>query len=176
MRDFAKQLITTAAVAAGLAEAAVMDKPNKENITLPDKRLQIEYLSEALVRKPKHIARSDGPADAECPCRIIREQVYETELSVAAEVKSDDENWLAEFVPAFLLALPGKTSNDNGDLVRIEAFKAVRGGFGTRTVEVFTRRSNVLHLRFTGMICRDRTVALIADVNVKDNITYKEEL
>ncbi|WP_321495629.1 hypothetical protein [uncultured Desulfobacter sp.] len=175
MRSFAKQVITSAAVAAGLTEAAVMDKPDKETVLLPEKRIQLSYLDEGLERKPRHVARMDGPEDAEHPYRVIRSRLYKTRLTVQAEVKSDDEEWLESFVKAFLLALPGKTQNDDADLVTIKVFKAVRSGFGTRTVEVFTKRANALHIRFTGMICTTRQAPLITDINLTDNLDYKEE-
>lgn len=174
MKSFAKATIITAAVSAGLDGSAVMDKPDKENITLPGKRLQLTYLDGTLERQSRHVSRHPGPQDAEHPCRVVRSRVYRERLIVQADIKSDDEDWLEAFVTAFVLALPGKIANTVGDLVVIEAIKAVRSGFGSRTVEVFKKRSCALHLRFTGMICADRQIPLITDINLIDKLKYKE--
>lgn len=174
MRAFAKQTITTAAVAAGLAEAAVIDKPDKETILLPQKRIQLEYMPETLSRKFRRISRS---ASAENPDthRTLRSRKYKNVLTVRADIRADDETWLATFTKTLLLNLPHKTANDDGDLVEIEAFQAVRGGFGTRTVEAFVKRSQALHINFTGMLCEDEEVPLITDVNLVDGVSMGPE-
>jgi hypothetical protein len=170
MRSFAKQTIITAAVAAGLPEAAVMDKPDKETILLPAKRIQLEYLPETLARRFRRIKRS-ASIDNPDTHRTLRARLYETVLTVRADIRGDDETWLAAFAKDLLLQLPRKTANDTGDLVEIEAFKAERGGFGTRMVEAFIKRSVALHINFTGMVCADEEVPLITDVNLVDGVT-----
>jgi len=173
MRSFVKDIITQAAVIAGLDEACVMDKPNKETVMLPEKRIQLEYLSQSLERKFKRVARA---ASTQSPNthRTIRARIYKTDLIVRAEVKSNDEAWLETFVNTFLVELPHKVATPENDLVIVEATRAVRGGFGKRTVEVFKKRSNALHITFKGMICKDREVPLITDVNIKDGTEYQE--
>lgn len=173
MRSFAKEIITAAAVRAGLDEAAVMDKPDKESITLPEKRIQLEYLDQPFRRSFRKLARRPS-STAPDRYRTIRNRLYRTTLTVRAEVKSNDEIWLETFVEALLLELPRKTATPDNDLVVISAARAVRGGFGTRAVEVFKKRSNALHITFDGMICKDSDVPLITDVNLTDNMTYKE--
>lgn len=174
MRSFIKQVIIDTAVRAGISRDAVMDQPEKENITLPGKRLQLEYMSQGLDYSPAMVARgasTNNPATH----RTLRKRLYKTDFLVRAEVKSDDETWLEGFVLKFLAELPRKIADPDNNLVVIEANKAVRKGFGARTVEVFKKRSNALHIRFKGIICKDRDVPLIPDVNIKDNTTYKEQ-
>jgi len=173
MRSFAKDIITQAAVAAGLDQAAVMDKPDKETILLPEKRIQLEYLPQGLERSFKRVARATTPKK-EKTHRTIRARIYKTDLTVRAEIKSNDEDWLETFVNTFLVELPHKVATPENDLVTVEATRAVRGGFGKRTVEVFKKRSNALHITFKGMICKDREVPLITDVNIKDGTEYQE--
>ena len=173
MRSFAKDIITQTAVTAGLAETSVMDKPDKETILLPEKRIQLEYLDQTFERAFKRVARMASLENPDTH-RTIRAMVYKTDLIVRAEIKSNDENWLEEFVGKFLLALPYKTAAPDNNLVAIRVSRAIRGGFGKRTVEVFKKRSNALHIIFAGMICQDTERALITDVNIKDGTKYNE--
>jgi hypothetical protein len=172
MRSFAKNIITQAAVTAGLDSVAVMDKPKKETVMLPEKRVQLEYLSQGLERSFKRVVRSTSTESPETH-RTIRARIYKTDLIVRAEVKSNDEAWLETFVNKLLVELPHKVAGSENDLIIIEATRAVRGGFGTRTVEVFKKRSNALHITFKGMICKDNEVPLITDVNIKDGTEYQ---
>lgn len=87
---------------------------------------------------------------------------------------SDDEDWLENFIKAFLLALPSKVADADNNLVTIRASRAVRKGFETKMVEVFKRRSNAIYINFVGMLCSDEDVPLITDVNIKDGVDYKE--
>ncbi|NDY73982.1 hypothetical protein DO021_19625 [Desulfobacter hydrogenophilus] len=164
MRTFAKTVITEAAVRAGLPETAVMDQPDRETLLLPEKRLQLGYLTQLFARKPRRIARM---ASTENPgtYRTLREAVYETTLTIRADVRSDDEAWLESFVGSLLMELPYKIANADNNLVRVQAVRAVRGGFASKTVEVFTKRANALHITFTGLVCRDSEVPLIKEVN-----------
>lgn len=157
---------------AGLPESAVMDKPEKETLLLPKKRLQLDYLPQSFARKPRYIARM-ASTDNPDTYRTLRSRVYETTLTVRAEVVADDENWLETFVSDLLMELPYKVANDANDLVRVAAVRSVLGGFASKMVEVFVKRANALHITFTGLVCRDVEVPLITDVNVKDNVTYQ---
>ncbi len=170
MRAFAKQTITDAAVRAGLAAAAVMDKPDRETLLLPEQRMQLDYLPQDITRRFRRIHRSASEDNPDTH-RTIRSRLYRSVLVVMAGIKWDRESGLDRFVLDFLLELPRKAANNDNDLVVIEAFKAVRGGFGSRMVEGFTRRSCAVHINFTGMVCRDEEIPLITDVNLVDGVT-----
>jgi hypothetical protein len=178
MRALAKQIITDAAVSAGMAAESVMDKPEKQNILLPMPRLELEYMPEELGRRYARIAKRDKePALPDDPVthRIVRSRLYRRELTVRATIRSDDETWLAQFVDDFIVALPVKTADGDNNLVTVMAARAVRGGFGYRMVEAFVKRSNAVHIVFAGMIAKDEEIPLIRDVNLKDNVGYKTE-
>ena len=174
MRSLARQIITTAAITAGIVETSVMDKPDKQNLLLPTPRMELEYMPEDYKRTFQKIAKfDDPPADPEDPAthRVIRSRIYRNTLTVRAEVRCDDEDWLETFVKAFILAMPHKTADSGNNLVTIQTTRAVRAGFGYKMVEVFKKRSNTLHITFTGMLCRDDQLPLIRDVNIIDGVS-----
>ncbi len=171
MRSFAKRIITETAVSSGLDAGAVMDRPEKETVLLPEKRIQLDYLDEKFERKFKLMARTQSE-DFPDTHRVIRSRLFTTDLIVRADVKANDEAWLETFVNTFLVKLPYKVAGPENDLVIVQAVRAVRSGFDTRMVEVFKKRSNALHITFKGMICKNVQVPLITDVNVKDGVQY----
>lgn len=171
MRELAKRIITDAAVAAGIDADSVMDAPDKQTVLLPTPRLELEYLSEDLTRSYRRIAKfvsTDNPATH----RTIRTRRYTRRLSVRATVRTDDESALETCAVRIIAALPGKTADDGGNLVTVTATKAVRGGFGHRTVEAMVKRSCALHITVEGMICSDEELPLITGVTLVDGVTY----
>jgi len=172
MRTLAETVITEAAVAAGIPVSAVMDKPDKETVLLPSRRLQLEFLPASLRPASRMVAKFPTASHPETH-RTVRRQAYERTFLVRAEIVSDDESWLEDAVLQFLSALPRRVADGSGNLVTVEALKAELGGFGGKLVEVFTRRRTAIHIQFTGMICRDRDVELIREVNLVDNVSAK---
>lgn len=171
MRTLAESLIAAAAVAAGFAAEAVMDKPERENAALlPGKRVQFEFLPATLRRSPRRVAKFASVANPDTH-RTVRTRVYERAVLLRVELVSDDEAWLEAAALAFLAALPGRVADGDDNPVTIRATKAELTGFESRTVEVFKRRGCVVHMEFTGMVCRDREVPLIRDVNLVDNLS-----
>jgi len=173
MRSLAEQIIRDAAVAAGLPAERVGRKPEREDKLAKSPRLETEFLPEGLERDFGKVARFPAPSQEETH-ETIRARIYTRRLDVRAEVIAEDEEWLADFVPAFLLALPARTADADNNLVRVEAYRATLGGFNRKTVEVFRRRAAALHLRFSGMLCRDETLPLIREINIKDGLTVQE--
>ncbi|MFH2064983.1 MAG: hypothetical protein ABIK15_07290 [Pseudomonadota bacterium] len=180
MRAFARQIITAAAVTAGMDADSIMDKPDKQNLLLPTPRMELEYMPEDYKRTFRKIVKfndpppaPEDPEDPEEPVtqRVIRSRIYENTLTVRAEVRTDDEAWLEAFVKDFILDMPHKTADSDNNLVTIKTVRAVRGGFGSKLVEVFKKRSNAIHITFTGMLCRDDLIPLIRDVNIIDGVT-----
>ena len=261
MRAFAKEIITAAAVTAGMDVDSIMDKPDKQNLLLPTPRLELEYMPEDYKRSFRRIAKACYPAVQEVAGEVLdtgngiltvfsgtldnrpiepgtmvitdgvesfsddglgiltgsaggagtvdyetgavavtfhtavvtdrdittdyvtsmagvpithhifRAQVYQHTLSVRAEVRTDDEIWLETFVREFILAMPHKTADSSNNLVVIRTVRAVRGGFESKLVEVFKKRSNALHIEFTGMLCREDQLPMIRDVNIIDGVT-----
>lgn len=174
MRTFAASQIKATAVTAGLTAAKVVDKPLRSSVTDPMPRIELEYLEETLVRKNRRVAKFNSPDDPQ-KFRRVRKQHYRVQLTIRATVWSDNEDWLESFVKTFLLALPNKVADADNNLVTIAASRAVRGGFEKKTVEVFKKRSNALHINFIGMLCSDQDIPFITDVNLKDGVDYKEQ-
>ncbi|OQY20080.1 MAG: hypothetical protein B6I36_02225 [Desulfobacteraceae bacterium 4572_35.1] len=174
MRSFAVTQIKATAVMAGLDEVKVIDKPLRSSITDPLPRIELEYLAEDLTFKSKRIAKFNSPDDPQ-KYRRVRKQRYREKLTLRVTVWADNKIWLESFVKAFLLALPNKVADGDNNLVTISASRAVRGGFESKAVEVFKKRSNALHINFIGMLCSDQDIPLITDVNLKDGVDYKEQ-
>ena len=139
-----------------------MDRPEKQSLILPSKRVEVEYLAETYTRASGRVAQFKTPTQ-----QITRKQLYKCDLVVRMTVQSDDENWLAGFVKDFLINLPSKIADQDDNLVTVRANKAIRSGFESKTVEVFKKRSNALHIIFTGMICRDETQPLIREIDLR---------
>lgn len=171
MRALAKTILTTAATASGMNADSVMDEPEKQTILLPVPRLELQYLTEDIRRDYQRILTYPHPETPETH-RVGRFRLYTGELLVRAVARSDDENILSSFVREFIVNVPRKIADDAGNLVTIEINKAVRGGFGSRTVEVFKKRSNAVYIHFEGMICKDVEEVLITEVDVKSGVTF----
>ena len=179
MKELAFTLIADTAETAGLDRASVMDRPEKETVLLPVPRVQVEYMPETITRSGRLIGRQtvdiDVPAaDPEDPPvshphQVVRRAIYNRALDVAAEVISDDPEWAEEFVAAFLRALPRRMADAESNLVKVEAFRAVRGGYEGRMVEVFVRRRVTIHVRLTGMIHVDTAVPHITGMDITVN-------
>ncbi|MCP4162594.1 MAG: hypothetical protein GY760_21210 [Deltaproteobacteria bacterium] len=173
MRELIKQTIIDAAKTAGLEipegeeSKYVMDEPAIKDILLKKKRIDIEYLDETMERSFKRISK--GVSDTNPDYIRIRNRKYKREMLVRATIQSDDEAWLAQFTKSFLLSLPHKIADEENNLVKIEANKAVRSGFTTKMVEVFKKRSNALHIKFKGMLCEDLEYPAITDINITTN-------
>jgi hypothetical protein len=172
VKALAESILTAAAVSAGIAEASVIHAPEKDSITLPMPRLEISFMPEDLKRSFKRILKTASTENPDTH-RTIRSRLYSRTLTVRAEVKSEDAAWVETFAAAFIAALPGKTSDDAGNLVTVAVNRAVRGGLEYRLVEVFKKVSNAMYLTFTGMICRDDDIPLIREVSFAD-VNYKE--
>jgi len=173
MRSLAEQIIRDAAVAAGLPAERVDRKPEREDKLAKSPRLEIEFLPESLARDYDKIARV--PSETQPGTHeTIRARIYTRRLDVRVEIIADDEEWLEAFMPAFLLVLPARTADADNNLVRVEAFRAILGGYGRKTVEVFRRRAAALHIRITGMLCQDEEHPLVRKINVTDGLTVQE--
>lgn len=175
MRSLAESIITTAAVAAGVPEANVMDEPDKQrSAILPKPRLEIGWLPEELVRDRRRLARLPRPADkaADTECRM-RWVVYRRTLRGRLTLRTEDGDSLETMSRAFLLALPKQTADADGNLVTIRADKAVRGGFNSRVADPIPERSCAIHVAFGGFLCRDESKPWIKEITFNDPVTFK---
>jgi len=175
MRTLAENIITTAAVTAGVPEAAIMAEPDKQRGPILVKpRLEIGWLSETLVRAPRRLARLPRPAtkEADTDCRM-RWVVYAVRLPVRLTLRTEDGDSLDTLAKAFLLALPKLAADADGNLVTIKASRAAYGGFLSRIAEPLPERSCAIHVAFAGFLCRDVSKPWIKTVTFNDPVTFK---
>ena len=170
MRSLAESLITQAAVAAGLPEAAVMAEPDKQRgPILPKPRLEIAWLPEELTPDRRRLARLPRPAapeeDTQC---AMRWAVYRRILRGRLTLRTEDAGSLEAMSAALLLGLPARTADAAGNLVTVTASKAVRGGFASRLVDPLPERSCALHVAFEGILCRDVSRPWIKTITFND--------
>jgi len=171
VRQVATEIITAAAIAAGLPESAVMIAPDKDGITLPDKRVEIAYMAEQYTRTGRPI-RKRPTLGKEKTHRTLTREKYAVRLPVRAAIRADDEAWLKDFSRRFVAALPKRSTDENGNTVTVAVGKAEYGGFTTKAVEVFKKRSKSFHITFTGMTTTETEIPLITSVTITPN--YRE--
>jgi len=169
VRTLAKQIITTAAIAAGMPAASIMDKPAQQSALLPMPRLEIEMMPQDIKRRPRHFARLLGINPATHVTH--RWRTHDFSLQVRAEIRADNEAWLEQFFKDFIVGLPGKIADAGGNLVTVRPYRAERGGFESKLVEVFVKRSIPVWITFAGGLYRDDQVPLITDINIKDGVS-----
>lgn len=170
MRAIAKQIISAAAIDAGMPAEKIMDKPDRQTAILPMPRLEIEMMPQTIDRRPRRFARLPG----EEPTHIThRWRTHVLSLQVRAEIRADDPEWIEQFFKDFITALPGKAADSAGNLVEIKPNRAERGGFESKQVEVFVKRSIPVWITFEGGVYRDKQVPLITDVTFKDGVEIR---
>ena len=167
MIELALEIITAAAVAAGLDAEAVMIKPDQAvKIALPKPRLEVEILTEDVERNVIGWARLPG---VEPGTEIIRKRTHRTDLKTRCAIIQDKTGpmaWIERFKRDFLAALPGKTADEDNNLITVRPDSVKRGGFGGRMVDVMKTRESVVWITFEGGIYRD-DVAPLMDGDVK---------
>ena len=103
MQTFATDIITRAALAAGLPEGRVIDKTQKDNLTIKRPRMELQFMPERYTRSGRTLGLSrDGAVQTR------KRELYVVEQDVAANAMADDEAWLERFSYAFIAALPAE--------------------------------------------------------------------
>ena len=152
MQAFATEVITRAALSAGLPEGRVMDIVKKDNLTIKRPRLELQFMPERYTRTGRKLAVTRTKTDL-----IRKRELYEAELTVNANVLADDRAWLEAFSVAFVAALPRGGNDSRGNWVKVRAQEATFGRepdrrVGEKVIEVFTRVNRLFVLTFTGRI------------------------
>lgn len=156
MQAFAREVITRAALAAGLPEGRVIDMVKKDNLTLDRPRLELQFLPEKYTRTGRTLGLSrqigrtgsaaaaqrsepetafsgeaiaSAPQDAGPSVMVLTRkcELYEVELTVNANVLADDRAWLEAFSVDFVAHLPRGGNDSRGNWVRVRAEKATFG-------------------------------------------------
>ena len=173
MRTLAKEIITAAAEAAGIATASVMDQPlTSSKVLHPMPRVEFQTVDEPLDHRGGISAVLAGTVPA--THGRIRRMRYRRTIKVRVAIKSKDEDELESLASAFLAALPKRTVDSGGNRVMVRAEKAVRGGFGWRMAEPIKEREAAIYLTIAGGIYQDEDQPRIRSVNLINNVTWGE--
>ena len=100
MQAFATEVITRAALAAGLPEGRVIDMVKKDNLTIKRPRIELQFMPETLTRTGRTLNVCRQSTD-----QIRKRELYEVELTVNANILADDRAWLERFSYDFVAAL-----------------------------------------------------------------------
>ena len=155
MQTFAREVITRAALAAGLPEGRVIDMVKKDNLTLQRPRMELQFLPEKYTRTGRTLGlarhrrtgsaaaaqRSEpetafsGEAIASVPQEAgpsvmvltRKRELYEVVQTVNANVLADDRAWLEAFSVGFVANLPRGGNDSRGNWIKVRAQRATFG-------------------------------------------------
>lgn len=165
MQALATEIITNAALAAGLPEGRVINQVASDNLTLDRPRLELQFLPETYTRTGRTLSSTRAKTE-----RVRKRELYEVELSVAANILAEDDAWLSDFVYAFVAALPRGVNDKRGNWVKIRAEKATFGRppdnrVGDEVIEVFHRINQLFDITFTWRVTTEELGDLIPSFN-----------
>ena len=170
MQAFAREVVTRAALAAGLPEGRVIDIVKKDNLTIERPRLEVQFLPEKFTRTGRKLAvyRTETAL-------IRKRELYAVELTVNANVLADDRDWLEAFCMAFTAALPRGGNDSRGNWIRVRAQQATFSRppdrrVGNEVIEIFTKVNRLFVLTFTGRVTAEEREALIPSWTINPNI------
>lgn len=170
MQAFATEVITRAALSAGLPEGRVMDIVKKDNLTINRPRLELQFMPERYTRTGRKLAVTRTKTDL-----IRKRELYDVELTVNANVLADNRAWLEAFSVAFVAALPRGGNDSRGNWVKVRVQEATFGRepdrrVGEKVIEVFTRVNRLFVLTFTGRITGEEYDKLIRTIIIKPKL------
>lgn len=175
MQTFAREVITRAALAAGLPEGRVIDIVKKDNLTIKRPRVELQFLPEKYTRTGRKLAvyRTETTL-------IRKRELYEVELTVNANALADDRAWLEAFSAEFVANLPRGGNDSRGNWIRVRAQRATFGRspdkrVGEKVIEVFTRVNRLFVLTFTGRITGEELAELIPSLTITTCIRQQGE-
>lgn len=166
MQVFATDIITRAALAAGLPEGRVMDQSAADNLTIERPRIELQCLPERYSRSGRTLAYRRTKTEL-----VRKRELYVVDLSVAAHVLAEDRDWLAEFCYGFAAALPRGANDSRGNWVKIRADKATFSRppdkrVGNAVIAVFERANQLFSLTFTWRITAEDAENLIPSFTI----------
>lgn len=172
MQTFATEVITRAALAAGLPEGRVIDIVKKDNLTLKRPRLELQFMPETLTRTGRTLDVRRRQTD-----QIRKRELYEVELTVNANILADDRDWLERFSYDFVAALSSGGNDSRGNWIRVRASQATFGRapdkrVGEKVIAVFARVNRLYVMTFTGRITREEAEELIPSHTINEPTFY----
>lgn len=173
MQTLATEVITKAALAAGLPEGRVINQVASDNLTLDRPRVELQFLPATYRRTGRTLAFVRTEKN-----RVRKRELYEVEFSVAANILAEDDAWLADFAYAFVAALPRGANDKRGNWVGIRAEKATFGKapdnrVGDEVIEVFHYINELYELTFTWRVTADEVEALIPTFTINVSMEAK---
>jgi hypothetical protein len=170
MRAKAMEIITTAALKAGLPEGRVMDVSASDNLTLVRPRVEVDFLPESLTRTGRklHVERHGKK-------QTIKKELYEVRLDLTAHVYADNEAWLEAFEYLFVAAFPRGVEDIRGNWIKIRVteatFKKVATKrIGIEEIKVFTNFDTLFLVTMTGRITIEEERELLATFEIAPSI------
>ena len=172
MQAFATEVITRAALAAGLPEGRVIDMVKKDNLTIKRPRIELQFMPETLTRTGRTLNVCRQSTD-----QIRKRELYEVELTVNANILADDRAWLERFSYDFVAALSSGGNDSRGNWIRVRASQATFGRapdkrVGEKVIAVFTRVNRLYVVTFTGRITREEAEELIPSHTINEPTFY----
>ena len=172
MQAFATEVITRAALAAGLPEGRVIDMVKKDNLTIKRPRIELQFMPETLTRTGRTLNVCRQSTD-----QIRKRELYEVELTVNANILADDRAWLERFSYDFVAALSSGGNDSRGNWIRVRASQATFGRapdkrVGEKVSAVFTRVNRLYVVTFTGRITREEAEELIPSHTINEPTFY----
>ena len=164
MRTLALEIITAAAMAAGLPEGRVMDVSASDNLTLPRPRLEVAFLPDSFTRTGRKLdARRQGAA------LKLKTELYEVRFDLTAQVYADDGVWLENFERAFITAFPRGVDDAAGNWVRVRVNEATFKSeptkrVGSKEIKVFTKVDTLFLITLTGRVTEAEEQDLIQQI------------
>ena len=173
MHTLATDVITQAALAAGLPEGRVYDVARKDNITQKRPRVEIQFLPEKHTRTGRMLGITRTQTE-----QVRKKELYAVELTVLANVFAESEQWLSGFCYAFMAALPRGRNDSRGNWVRIRSAKAQfvhtpPPRVGEKSIEPMKRFNQIFSLTFTGRVTSEDREALIETFTIEPRIGGK---
>ena len=168
MRELTTQIITAAAMAAGLPEGRVLDLSKADNLTIPRPRIELQWLPETYTRTGRKLGRRKGASKGKL---VLRKELYTAKLQVSANVLVEDEAWLAAFSVAFVKAFPRGVNDAQGNWVTIRAEKAEwlnkpSPRIGLEKIQVFKKAAQLFVIGFTWRLTEETEQQLIERVTL----------
>lgn len=171
MRDLILEKVRDSAELLGLPRERVMTKSEKDNITLPRPRIELDFLPETFTRTGRPLGSI--PVGAESFHQ--RRELYQVSLPVAAQILFSDPARLKEFCYRLVAALPRGFNDAAGNYVKLRAHKGEWEGFtlkrvGDQVIDPIVKRGYLLHLNVTWRVTGDRLLNYITEINFNHTI------
>jgi hypothetical protein len=168
------QIITNAALAAGLPEGRITDVSAADNLTLPRPRIEVDFPPDSLSRTGRKLAVS-----REEDRQTTKKELYEVRFDLTAHVYADDASWLEEFENSFVAAFPRGVNDQRGNWVKIRVNRATfkkepTKRVGTSEITVFTKIDTLFLLTLTGRVTREDAQALLTTFEIVPKIGARE--